>query len=144
MRRKKAWQVYPEQPELVAAVMARHNLPRLVARILLNRGLAAADDITAFRAAFAGLAPATAAAVRAFGIPGAVPLHLIRCPMAFDNKGAVWLQRDPQVRNPYFGAAMLRCGLSVARRRQACKRDRTKPFRHTDQFPWPERRPARA
>ena len=48
MRRKKAWQVYPEQPELVAAVMARHNLPRLVARILLNRGLAAADDILAF------------------------------------------------------------------------------------------------
>ena len=28
--------------------MARHNLPRLVARILLNRGLAAADDILAF------------------------------------------------------------------------------------------------
>ena len=48
MRRKKAWQVYPEQPELVAAVMARHNLPRLVARILLNRGLAAEDDILAF------------------------------------------------------------------------------------------------
>jgi single-stranded-DNA-specific exonuclease len=48
LRRKKAWQVYPEQPELVAAVMARHNLPRLVARILLNRGLAAADDILAF------------------------------------------------------------------------------------------------
>ena len=48
MRRKKAWQVYPEQPELVAEVMARHNLPSLVARILLNRGLAAADDILAF------------------------------------------------------------------------------------------------
>jgi len=48
LRRKKAWQVYPEQPELVAAVMARHNLPRLVARILLNRGLAAEDDILAF------------------------------------------------------------------------------------------------
>jgi single-stranded-DNA-specific exonuclease len=48
MRRKKAWKVYPEQPELVAAVMARHNLPRLVARILLNRGLCAADDILAF------------------------------------------------------------------------------------------------
>ncbi len=48
MRRKKAWQVYPEQPELVAAVMARHNVPRLVARILLNRGLAAEDDILAF------------------------------------------------------------------------------------------------
>jgi single-stranded-DNA-specific exonuclease len=48
LRRKKAWQVYPEQPDLVAAVMARHNLPRLVARILLNRGLAAEGDILAF------------------------------------------------------------------------------------------------
>ena len=48
MRRKKAWQVYPEQPELVAAVMARHGVPRLVARILLNRGLAAEGDILAF------------------------------------------------------------------------------------------------
>ena len=48
MRRKKAWQVYPEQPDLVAAVMARHGVPRLVARILLNRGLAAEGDILAF------------------------------------------------------------------------------------------------
>jgi single-stranded-DNA-specific exonuclease len=48
LRRKKAWQVYPEQPELVAQVMARHGVPRLVARILLNRGLIAGDDILAF------------------------------------------------------------------------------------------------
>jgi single-stranded-DNA-specific exonuclease len=48
VRRRKCWQVYPEQPELVAEVMARHRLPRLVARILLNRGLAGADDILAF------------------------------------------------------------------------------------------------
>lgn len=48
MRRKKAWQVYPDQPELVAEVTARHNLPPLVARILLNRGIIAADDILAF------------------------------------------------------------------------------------------------
>jgi single-stranded-DNA-specific exonuclease len=48
LRRKKCWQIYPEQPDLVAEIMARHNLPRLVARILSNRGLAAADDIQAF------------------------------------------------------------------------------------------------
>ena len=48
MRRTKRWQVYPEQPEQVAEVMARHRVPPLVARILLNRGLAAADDILAF------------------------------------------------------------------------------------------------
>ncbi|MFZ5447810.1 MAG: single-stranded-DNA-specific exonuclease RecJ [Thermodesulfobacteriota bacterium] len=48
MRRKNRWQEYPEQPELLAEVMARHGLPPLVARILLNRGLAATDDILAF------------------------------------------------------------------------------------------------
>jgi single-stranded-DNA-specific exonuclease len=48
LRRKKAWQVYPEPQELVAEVMARHGVPRLVARILVNRGLAAADDILAY------------------------------------------------------------------------------------------------
>jgi single-stranded-DNA-specific exonuclease len=63
LRRKKAWQVYPEQPELVAEVMARHNLPPLVARILLNRGLAAADDILAF------LDPALERLNPPFGLP---------------------------------------------------------------------------
>jgi single-stranded-DNA-specific exonuclease len=48
LRRTKRWQVYPEQPELIAEVMARHRVPPLVARILLNRGLAASDDILAF------------------------------------------------------------------------------------------------
>lgn len=37
-------------------------------------------------------------------------VHLIKCPMAFDNAGATWLQLDKTVRNPYLGAAMLRCG----------------------------------
>ena len=30
--------------------------------------------------------------------------------MAFDNKGAEWLQVGTQVNNPYFGDQMLRCG----------------------------------
>lgn len=32
------------------------------------------------------------------------------CPMAFDNKGAFWLSDSDQIRNPYFGDAMLTCG----------------------------------
>ena len=63
MRRKKAWQVYPEQPELVAEVMARHGVPALVARILLNRGLAGADAILAF------LDPALERLNPPFGLP---------------------------------------------------------------------------
>jgi Cu(I)/Ag(I) efflux system membrane fusion protein len=30
--------------------------------------------------------------------------------MAFDNRGADWLQVEPLIANPYFGATMLRCG----------------------------------
>jgi Cu(I)/Ag(I) efflux system membrane fusion protein len=32
------------------------------------------------------------------------------CPMAFDNKGAAWFQKGADIRNPYFGAQMLKCG----------------------------------
>jgi Cu(I)/Ag(I) efflux system membrane fusion protein len=32
------------------------------------------------------------------------------CPMAFDFKGAFWLQRKNSLANPYFGAEMLKCG----------------------------------
>jgi single-stranded-DNA-specific exonuclease len=48
MRRKKRWQVYPDQPELTREVSARHGLPSLVARILLNRGLSDPEEILAF------------------------------------------------------------------------------------------------
>ena len=32
------------------------------------------------------------------------------CPMAFDNKGAFWLSSEKEIRNPYFGDKMLKCG----------------------------------
>lgn len=32
------------------------------------------------------------------------------CPMAFDNKGGYWLSDSKEVRNPYFGNRMLKCG----------------------------------
>ena len=32
------------------------------------------------------------------------------CPMAFDNKGAYWLSAQEEIRNPYFGDRMLKCG----------------------------------
>ena len=30
--------------------------------------------------------------------------------MAFDDRGAAWLQQRDGIRNPYFGASMLVCG----------------------------------
>ena len=32
------------------------------------------------------------------------------CSMAFDNAGASWVATEREVRNPYFGDAMLKCG----------------------------------
>ena len=38
-------------------------------------------------------------------------LRVAHCPMAFDYKGARWIQYDSEVTNPYFGARMLHCGV---------------------------------
>lgn len=35
------------------------------------------------------------------------------CPMAFDGKGAYWLSASDEIRNPYFGDEMLKCGKVV-------------------------------
>ena len=37
-------------------------------------------------------------------------VYVQRCPMANTNKGAVWLSTEQEIRNPYFGNAMLTCG----------------------------------
>ncbi len=42
--------------------------------------------------------------------PSEKKIYKASCPMAFDNKGATWLQNTDEITNPYFGAAMLRCG----------------------------------
>jgi Cu(I)/Ag(I) efflux system membrane fusion protein len=37
-------------------------------------------------------------------------LYVQQCPMANNNKGAVWLSAEKDIRNPYYGEAMLTCG----------------------------------
>lgn len=44
-------------------------------------------------------------------INGSEPiLYVQKCPMAHNNKGAVWLSSDKDIRNPYYGDTMLTCG----------------------------------
>ena len=45
-----------------------------------------------------------------FGNPLDAKLSLAYCPMAFDNQGGEWLQREVTVNNVYFGDAMRSCG----------------------------------
>lgn len=37
-------------------------------------------------------------------------INLAFCPMAFNDKGAYWLQKSNEVENPYFGSQMFHCG----------------------------------
>lgn len=67
-------------------------------------------DLVAARTLFESMSRAMIEFSRSFGNPGEHTVYLAFCPMAFDNTGAEWLQRDATVFNPYFGASMLRCG----------------------------------
>ena len=53
---------------------------------------------------------ALATALERGGEPLERTLDVVHCPMAFENRGASWLQASGAVANPYFGGAMLRCG----------------------------------
>ena len=37
-------------------------------------------------------------------------LYLEYCPMANGNTGAYWLSNETEIKNPYFGDKMLKCG----------------------------------
>ena len=47
--------------------------------------------------------------VKFFGLNGEETYYQF-CPMAEDNRGAYWLSESEEIRNPYFGDAMLTCG----------------------------------
>ncbi|MCC5785818.1 MAG: efflux RND transporter periplasmic adaptor subunit [Phycisphaerales bacterium] len=80
---------------------------RAAARLRIEPGI---TDIEQARARFEGMSEAVISLQRRFGHHGSREWHVAHCPMAFDDKGADWLQRGEQINNPYFGESMLRCG----------------------------------
>jgi len=68
-----------------------------------------AEDLRTLRAQFEPLSAVFQVLAMSFGFGKNEPVYLLHCPMAFKNKGAIWLQNDAQTRNPYFGATMLQC-----------------------------------
>lgn len=71
---------------------------------------ASSSDAGDLRNAFEHLSMQLSELLRLFGNPLDAPLQLAFCPMAFDSKGAEWIQADGALQNPYYGQAMLRCG----------------------------------
>jgi membrane fusion protein, copper/silver efflux system len=68
-----------------------------------------AGEINSAREAFSLLSESLIVVTRRFG-GGGGDVFFYHCPMAFDWRGANWLQNREGVENPYFGAAMYRCG----------------------------------
>jgi len=84
-----------------------------VARDWLERAVAelgAAGGLEDRRAAFANLSQALIRALELFGYEREGELGVFHCPMAFDGRGAEWIQAGGRTTNPYFGAAMHQCG----------------------------------
>lgn len=70
-------------------------------------------DLESARRLYLTWSEALIALERRHGNPTDRTLYLMHCPMAFDNAGGDWFQPNDDLLNPYFGAAMLRCGEQV-------------------------------
>lgn len=68
-----------------------------------------ADDIEEKRENFIFISHPLIKVVEAFGVDMG-SLYISYCPMANDNRGAFWLSEIEEIRNPYMGQKMLRCG----------------------------------
>lgn len=70
-------------------------------------------DIATARSAFKHLSDGMIDHMRAKGDKheGHVIIH---CTMAFNNAGALWVQNEGSIKNPYHGKMMLRCGDRLA------------------------------
>ncbi|WP_187261370.1 DUF3347 domain-containing protein [Pontibacter beigongshangensis] len=74
-----------------------------------SAAMAKAADLAAQRNELEQLSEATFALTKAFGAANA-DLYYQHCPMAFNDKGAYWLSSEKEIRNPYYGKSMLKCG----------------------------------
>lgn len=87
-----------------------HNHWMLLEREMKSSATAITNskDIKEQRAHFKHLSAHLIKAMQLFGIDEKIYVEF--CPMADNNKGAYWLSKEAQIRNPYFGDMMLKCG----------------------------------
>lgn len=87
--------------------------------LIVNAGKAAATEAANIayaatladqRKAFSVLSTEISKLVKANSLTSG-QLYLEYCPMANNNEGASWLSNEKEINNPYFGQAMLKCGV---------------------------------
>jgi Cu(I)/Ag(I) efflux system membrane fusion protein len=72
------------------------------------KSIANTSDIEKQRSHFKHLSAHLIKGVKLFGINQKVYEQF--CPMADENEGAYWLSLNEQIKNPYFGSKMIKCG----------------------------------
>ena len=74
-----------------------------------TKEIAATDDLSAQRIYFDSLSMKVYEIAKA--AESDIPtLYWQFCPMAFDNQGAHWLSFHKEIKNPYYGDQMMKCG----------------------------------
>lgn len=68
-----------------------------------------AASIDKQRMEFKSLSESLSVIVESFGLHNTV-VYKDYCPMAVNDEGAIWLSEVEEIRNPYFGDKMLKCG----------------------------------
>src|SRR6187402_2852113 len=71
--------------------------------------ISVSSDLKVQREAFSALSNEMAKLVKG-GKLSAGTVYLEYCPMANNNTGAYWISNEKEIKNPYFGDMMLRCG----------------------------------
>jgi hypothetical protein len=71
--------------------------------------VASATDLEEQRKAFSGLSNEMKTLVKDGKLTSGA-LYVEYCPMANNNEGGFWLSNEKQIKNPYFGDSMLKCG----------------------------------
>lgn len=102
------------QKALPAMTAAVHQTGAAHATLMpLAAKLVDGPDIRTARRAFEPFATAVADAARAAGLHRQGIVHIFECPMAPVLGTGRWLQTSGDLRNPFFGSAMLTCGEEI-------------------------------
>lgn len=94
---------------LFAGEAHNHWMSHSAAAVEALNKIAVARDLEEVRKYFKPLSSQMAALAKAFG-PFGETVYVQHCPMADNNTGGDWLSLAEQIRNPYFGDKMLKCG----------------------------------
>jgi len=75
--------------------------------------LSETNDLKIQRAKFLKLSEMLIKSVKTFGVTGVVYQQF--CPMTNGGKGGYWLSESEEIKNPYFGEQMLKCGETITK-----------------------------